>query len=170
MSFYGTILNNYPESYEPNLGKVQEIEKSFKSINTRIDDIISNVNTEILNIKEDISDIEKNMAANNNFVMQVFRITLTNETRRVDWTSSDDYTIIPISATLQWVDPNKNPGSFPKVYTQIYHNCQDNHFYIKYEISEEDLNKIGYNTLEVCFYGLREKSKYLSNFFSYTRN
>ena len=146
MSFYGTILNNYPESYEPNLGKVENIKE-----------IISNVNTEILNIKEDISDIEKNMAANNNFVVQVFRITLTNETRRVDWTSSDDYTIIPISATLQWVDPNKNPGSFPKVYTQIYHNCQDNHFYIKYEISEEDLNKIGYNTLEVCFYGLREK-------------
>ena len=150
MSFYGTILNNYPESYEPNLGKVENIKKQF-------DEIISNVNTEILNIKEDISDIEKNMAANNNFVVQVFRITLTNETRRVDQTPSDDYTIIPISATLQWVDPNKNPGSFPKVYTQIYHNCQDNHFYIKYEISEEDLNKIGYNALEVCFYGLREK-------------
>lgn len=153
MSFYGTILNNYPESYEPNLGKVEEIEKQFDEIISNV----NNVNTEILNIKEDISDIEKNMAANNNFVVQVFRITLTNETQRVNWTSSDDYTIIPISATLRWVDPNKNPGSFPKVYTQIYHNCQDNYFYIKYEISEEDLNKIGYNTLEVCFYGLREK-------------
>ena len=107
MSFYGTILNNYPESYEPNLGKVEEIEKSFKSIN----DIISNVNTEILNIKEDISDIEKNMAANNNFVVQVFRITLTNETRRVDWTSSDDYTIIPISARLI---ANKSSYQFKK--------------------------------------------------------
>jgi hypothetical protein len=29
MSFYGTILNNYPESYEPNLGRVQAIEEAF---------------------------------------------------------------------------------------------------------------------------------------------
>ena len=87
MSFYGTILNNYPESYEPNLGKVQEIEKSFKSINTRIDDIddqlsgVKNeidgnngINDQISDIHKNISDINKNISDINNKISGVDNI------------------------------------------------------------------------------------------------
>lgn len=67
MSFYGTILNNYPESYEPNLGKVQAIEDAFEDINTNISTNttniasnsinINNINGNIDTIKSDINTI-----------------------------------------------------------------------------------------------------------------
>ena len=61
MSFYGTILNNYPESYEPNLGKVQQIEEAIKDINNEIGKNATNitVNTNnIIDIQNDIKDIK----------------------------------------------------------------------------------------------------------------
>ena len=57
MSFYGTILNNYPESYEPNLGKVQQIEEAFKDINTNIATNATNITNNSLNINNIKSDI-----------------------------------------------------------------------------------------------------------------
>ena len=50
MSFYGTILNNYPESYEPNLGKVQQIEEAIKDINKNISTNAANIASNSLNI------------------------------------------------------------------------------------------------------------------------
>lgn len=66
MSFYGTVLNNYPESYEPNLGKIQQIEEAFGDINKSINgvnDQISNINNKIYNsVDVQISDINKDIS------------------------------------------------------------------------------------------------------------
>lgn len=65
MSFYGTILNNYPESYEPNLGKIQQIEEAFGDINKKIEtntkDITDHTN-DITKIQNDIQGINNEVS------------------------------------------------------------------------------------------------------------
>lgn len=60
MSFYGTFLNNYPESYEPNLGRLQAVENKLAEIdelNTKISENINDIkeiDTKIDTTKQDI--------------------------------------------------------------------------------------------------------------------